>query len=103
MIREVRGFEYTFLHEHKIRIRFAEGAVDEIMQQAMRQEESAVTVCRRLTRDYDYAFSLVIEKTGQQEFLIPKKAILDPEGFFNEIIMNSYGGGSSGISSASGA
>jgi endopeptidase Clp ATP-binding regulatory subunit ClpX len=101
MIGEVRGFEYTFLHEHKIRIRFTEDAMDEIMQEAVREESSAATVCRRLSRDYDYAFSLVIEKTGQQEFVIPKEAILDPEGFFNEIIMTSYGGGASGISSES--
>jgi hypothetical protein len=51
-----------------------------------------------VSTDYDYALKLVMDKTGQQEFLIPKEAIQDPDGFINDLIRRSYGTGSFAVS-----
>ena len=93
MIAEVRRFEADFLTKHQIRLFFSDDAVDEILRQAIAEGASAETVCRRVSRDYDYALKLVMDKTAQREFTIPREAILDPETFINETIRSSYRAG----------
>jgi endopeptidase Clp ATP-binding regulatory subunit ClpX len=90
MIAEVRRFEADFLTKHQIRLFFADDAVDEILHRAVAEGTNAETVCRRVSRDYDYALKLVMDKIGQREFTITKDAITDPETFINETIRSSY-------------
>jgi hypothetical protein len=90
MIAEVRRFEADFLTKHQIRLFFADDAVDEILHRAVAEGTNAETICRRVSRDYDYALKLVMDKIGQREFTITKDAITDPETFINETIRSSY-------------
>ena len=91
MINEIREFESNFAQRKKVQIRFTEDAVDEILNQAVTQGRSATAICRRASEDYDYALKLIMDKTGQQEFVIPGEAIKDPESYINELIRTSYG------------
>ncbi len=93
MIGEVRNFESEFADKQEVQIRFAEDAVDEILHRAVTQGKSATTICHEASADYDYALKLIMDKTGQQEFIITREAIQDPEGFINEMIRSSYGTG----------
>ncbi|UCE83722.1 MAG: AAA family ATPase [Deltaproteobacteria bacterium] len=97
MIGEVRDFESTFGKKRRVRIRFAEDAVDEILQRAVTKGVSADTICRRVSTDYDYALKLIMDKTGQEEFVITKEGIEDPESFINDMIRESYGTGAFAI------
>jgi hypothetical protein len=90
MVAEVRRFESDFLTKHQIRLFFADDAVDEILHRAIAEGTNAETICRRISRDYDYALKLVMDKIGQREFTITKDAIMDPETFINETIRSSY-------------
>jgi endopeptidase Clp ATP-binding regulatory subunit ClpX len=98
LIGQVRDFELNFANKHHVRIRFADDAVDAILERCLTEEASATTVCRRLARDYDYALKLVMDKTGQQEFVITRDAIENPENFINEMIRRSYRAGPFAIS-----
>ncbi len=91
MIGEIRDFESNFADKKQLRIRFAEDAADEVLHRAMTQSTSATRVCHQVSANYDYALKLIMDKTGQQEFIITKEAIEDPEGFINELIRRSYG------------
>jgi endopeptidase Clp ATP-binding regulatory subunit ClpX len=91
MIEEIKSFEIGFANKKQVPIRFAEEAVDEILDRAVYQGVSATTICHRVSADYDYALKLIMDKTGQEEFLITKEAIKDPEGYINEQIRRSYG------------
>jgi len=93
MIGEVRDFESNFADKKKVQIRFAEDAVDEILNRAVAGGTSAATVCQQISGDYDYAFKLIMDKTGQQEFVLTREAIEDPEGYVNDLIRDSYGTG----------
>jgi len=90
MIGEVKAYESNFWDKKKIPIRFAEDAVDEILHRAMTQGESVTDICQQVSADYDYALKLVMDKTGQQEFVITREAIRDPEAFINEMIRDPY-------------
>jgi hypothetical protein len=93
MIGEIRAYESTFLEKKKIPIRFAEDAVDEILHRAVNQGESVTDICQQVSADYDYALRLIMDKSGDQEFVITKAAIEDPESFINELVRRSYGSG----------
>jgi ATP-dependent Clp protease ATP-binding subunit ClpX len=90
MIAEVRRFESDFLTKHQISLSFSDEAVDEILRLATAEDTNAEAICRRVSRDYDYALKLVMDKTGQREFAVTREAILDPETFINETIRSSY-------------
>ena len=100
MIGEVRGFESYFADKQNIRIRFNEDAMDEILHKVVTEGDSAIAICRQVSRDYDYALKLVMDKTGQKEFVITRAAIQDPEAFINEMIRDPYRAGPLAISSA---
>jgi ATP-dependent Clp protease ATP-binding subunit ClpX len=91
MIGEIRDYESDFADKKKVQVRFAEDAVDEVLQRALNQKKSATRICHQASADYDYALKLIMDKTGQQEFVITKEAIEDPEAFINELIRSSYG------------
>jgi ATP-dependent protease Clp ATPase subunit len=93
MIGEVKAYESSFLDKKKIPIRFAEDAVDEILHRAVTQGESVTDICQQVSADYDYALKLIMDKTGEKEFIITREAIEDPESFINELIRRSYGSG----------
>ncbi len=93
MIGEVRDFESKFADKKKVQIRFAEDAMDEILNMAVTAGTSAANVCQQVSGDYDYALKLIMDKTGQQEFILTREAIEDPEGYVNDLIRNSYGSG----------
>jgi hypothetical protein len=93
MIGEVKAYESNFLDKKKIPIRFAEDAVDEILHRAVTKGESVTDICQQVSADYDYALKLIMDKTGEQEFIITREAIQDPETFINELIRRSYGSG----------
>ena len=91
MIGEIRDYESSFADEREVQVRFAEDAVDEVLQRALTEKKSAAAICHQASADYDYALKLIMDKTGQQEFVITKEAIEDPEAFINELIRRSYG------------
>ena len=91
MIGEVRDFESTFGDKKKIQVRFAEDAVDEILNRAITEGTSVATTCGRVSADYDYALKLIMDKSGQREFILTREAIEDPEGYINDLIRSSYG------------
>jgi hypothetical protein len=93
MIGEVKAYESNFLDKKKIPIRFAEDAVDEILHRAVTKGERVADICQQVSADYDYALKLIMDKTGEQEFIITREAIEDPESFINELIRRSYGSG----------
>jgi endopeptidase Clp ATP-binding regulatory subunit ClpX len=93
MIDEIKAYEASFLKKKKIPIRFDEDAVDEVLHRAVTRGESVTDICQQVSADYDYALKLIMDKTGEQEFIITKAAIENPESFINELIRRSYGSG----------
>ena len=93
MIEEIKAYQSNFLDKKKIPIRFSEDAVDEILHRAVSQGESVTDICQQVSADYDYALRLIMDKTGEQEFVITREAIEDPESFINDLIRRSYGSG----------
>jgi hypothetical protein len=47
-------------------------------------------VCQRISKDYDYGFKLISERTGQTQFVLPRRAVDEPDLFLDELIRETY-------------
>ncbi len=88
--REIRGFEDEFLRTYGLKIRFLDEAVLELARLSLRGSEEPLIVCRKIFQNYHHGLKLVMERTGSQEFLIPKEAVQNPEKYLNEMIQQTY-------------
>jgi ATP-dependent Clp protease ATP-binding subunit ClpX len=85
-----REFERRFEEKHKLHIKFADDAVEEIVELARQSQKSVTELCRQLFKDYQFGLNLVKNNTGQTEFVIPKAALADPDKFLSEWVVSSY-------------
>jgi len=87
---EIHDFEKEFENLYGLRIRFADDALHELIRRVLNGSEEALIVCRKIFQNYHHGLKLVMERTGQYEFVIPKVAIENPERFLNEMIQLTY-------------
>jgi hypothetical protein len=90
MYNQIKGFEVQFFEKYGFRARFCDEAIDEIIERVVMRGITAQELCKEICRDFDYAFKLVADKTGQSEFLLPKEAVHDPDNYVNQLIQNVY-------------
>lgn len=84
--RLVEEFEKDFRRKNGIFIRFSEEAIDRITKIALDEDGKGCAVCSRLSREYEHAFKLIRDRIGNREFVLPKEAVDDPEGYLNQVI-----------------
>ncbi|MBP8645609.1 MAG: AAA family ATPase [Syntrophobacteraceae bacterium] len=90
LYNQIRIFEEDFYQNHGFQIAFDDDAIDEIIQEALGAETSSTSICTRISRDYDYGFKLVSERSGQLRFILPKDAVLHPDLYLDDLIRDSY-------------
>jgi len=93
----VEKFSKDFERKLGVLLRFEEEAIDRITEIALDEEPEETTVFSRLSRDYEYGLGLIRDKTGQNEFVLTKEAVDDPEGYLNRMIREIFGGQSDQI------
>jgi hypothetical protein len=49
-----------------------------------------------LSKDFEYGFKLVQEKTGMNRFIITPEAVSNPEGYIQKLIRTYYQAGETG-------
>jgi ATP-dependent Clp protease ATP-binding subunit ClpX len=86
----VREFERKFEGKHSLRIRFADDAVEEIVDRALSANKSVTDLCTDLLKDYQFGLNLIKTNTGQTEFVIPKSALAAPDKFLSDWVVSSY-------------
>jgi len=64
--------------------------LNEIIEQALDQDQTATVICKRISRDYDYGFKLIEERSGQSQFILPRKAVKQPDAYLDELIREAY-------------
>jgi endopeptidase Clp ATP-binding regulatory subunit ClpX len=88
--QQVRNFEESFSLEQGLTLHFEDDAVDEILWQALARETSAFRVCQDLSKDLEHALKLVRDRTSQESFLLNRQAILNLDGYLNQVIRDYY-------------
>ncbi|NLI82442.1 MAG: AAA domain-containing protein [Deltaproteobacteria bacterium] len=90
LYNQIKVFESDFFERYGFKVRFDEEAVNEIISRALQRDSSATVICHGISRDYDYGFKLIFDRTGQTEFVAPKMAVVHPQVFMDELIRESY-------------
>ena len=87
---QVCRFAEKFLDNHGIELHFEPDAVDEILQQAVARDTSALAVCQEMAKDLEYALKLVRDRTSQDQFILTREALCDLDAFLNRVIREYY-------------
>jgi len=88
--RQVEEFERDFQRRTAINLEFSEEAIHRITEIILNEEGKGTALFARLSKDYEYGFELIRDKTGQREFVITKETVDDPEGYLNRMIREIY-------------
>jgi hypothetical protein len=90
LFNQIKVFESDFYENYRFKMHFDEEAVDQIIDEALQRGSSATAVCLGVSRDFDYGFKLISDRSGQTEFVMPRKAVLQPSVYLDEIIRENY-------------
>ncbi len=69
---------------------FDEGAVDEIVGEAIRSGQEPGPLTFQLAKQLEYGLRLVKDRSGVDTFTITAEAVRDMEGFINDLIKRTY-------------
>jgi endopeptidase Clp ATP-binding regulatory subunit ClpX len=88
--RQVEEFERDFQRRTGINLEFSEEAIHRITEIILNEEGKGAGLFSRLSKDYEYGFELIRDKTGQREFTVTRETVDDPEGYLNRTIREVY-------------
>ena len=88
--QQVEEFERDFQRRTGIDLQFSEEAINRITEIILNEEGKATALFSRLSKDYEYGFELIRDKTGQREFVVTRETVDDPEGYLNRMIREIY-------------
>jgi ATP-dependent Clp protease ATP-binding subunit ClpX len=90
LYNQIRVFETDFYENFHFRIHFDEEAVNQIIEEALQRGSTATSVCHGISRDFDYGFKLIADRSGQTDFTMPRRAVLQPSAYLDELIRENY-------------
>jgi ATP-dependent Clp protease ATP-binding subunit ClpX len=96
MTRQVQEYELRFFERFGIGLKFSEDGIDAVLQKALDSKVSVWSICENLSKDFEYGFKLVQEKTGMSRFVITQEAVSNPEGYIQQLIRTYYQAGETG-------
>jgi endopeptidase Clp ATP-binding regulatory subunit ClpX len=88
--RQVEEFERDFQRRTGIDLEFSEEAIHRITEIILNEDGKGAGLFSRLSKDYEYGFELIRDKTGQREFTVTRETVDDPEGYLNRMIREIY-------------
>ena len=56
----------------------------------LNEDGKGTALFSRLSKDYEYGFELIRDKTGQRDFIVTRETVDDPEGYLNRMIREIY-------------
>ena len=90
MKKEVGEYEVAFFERYGFKISFSSDAFTEIVKMTLETQTSALSVCEKLSKEFEYAFRLIKERTGRDEFTLPAQAVRDTQTYLNTLIKKYY-------------
>jgi hypothetical protein len=88
--QQVEEFERDFQRRTGIDLQFSEEAIHRITEVILNEDGKGAALFSRLSKDYEYGFELIRDKTGQRKFTVTRETVDDPEGYLNRMIREIY-------------
>jgi len=90
LYNQITAFEGSYYERFGFKIHFNEEAINTIVEQALFQETTADAICGKISNNYDYAFRLIADRSGQTQFILPREAVVDTERYLNQLIRDTF-------------
>jgi ATP-dependent Clp protease ATP-binding subunit ClpX len=90
LYNQVRVFEDDFHERHGLEIHYDDEAINEIIRKALQRDVTAMALCKEISADFDYGFKLIHERSGQKQFVLPGKSVLQPNAYLDDLIREHY-------------
>jgi len=90
MQKQIKSYESAFMQRYGFSIEFDREAFAEIVKKAIEEGSSAYKVCEDMSKEFEYAFRLIKERTGEREFLLSGEAVRDTQMYLNNLIKRYY-------------
>jgi ATP-dependent Clp protease ATP-binding subunit ClpX len=90
MIHQIQEYELRFFERFGLSIKFSEEGIDEVLQRSLDSKISVWSICEGFSKDFEYGFKLVQEKTGLTRFVITAEAVSNPESYIQKLIRTYY-------------
>jgi hypothetical protein len=87
---QVKKVEAYFQKTHDLNIELDESAIDLVMLRMVASQTALGDFYKELTTNFEYGFKLVRDRVGQNTFQITKKALENPDGFFEDLVKKAY-------------
>ena len=91
---QIRQEEASLSKKLEVKISFDEGAIDELIHQAIESGVEAGALAVQLAKRLEYGLKLVEDRSGIEDFVITGEAVTDTENFINGLIKKYYREGS---------
>ncbi|MDF1815842.1 MAG: AAA family ATPase [Verrucomicrobiales bacterium] len=92
LLGELTAYRRKFEEEHGVRLIFETEAIAAIEKIVSGKNQSGLTVCDDLFRDFQFGLKLIQQNTGRNTFHIGTEAVSDPDKFLSDLVVSSYGG-----------
>ncbi len=90
LISIVEQFGERFQDQYGIAIEFETGTKQGIVARSIAESTGVRELCEALFKDYQFGLQLIRKNSGRKEFIIPERAINDPDGVLSEWVVESY-------------
>jgi len=90
MQKQIRRYEAAFVERYGFKIEFDREAFAEIIKKAVEEGITAYKVCEDMSKEFEYAFRLIKERTDQKEFRLSGEAVRDTQTYLNNLIRKYY-------------
>ena len=69
---------------------FTDEAMEILIHRALAASTPVRDFCAQLFKDYQFGLKLIAQNTGQQEFIIDKDAVENPDKVLSDLVVASY-------------
>jgi ATP-dependent protease Clp, ATPase subunit len=86
----VDQFAERFHDQHGLTISFESEARQRLVRMAIDLDQGVRELCERLFKDYQFGLQLIRKNSGRAQFVIPARAVENPDGVLSEWVVESY-------------
>ena len=87
---QIKIEESSLVEKLEVNVLFDEGAVDELINQAVQTGQDAGFLALQLAERLEYGLKLVREKSGIESFVIDNEAVTNMDNFVSNLVKRFY-------------
>jgi endopeptidase Clp ATP-binding regulatory subunit ClpX len=88
--RQIRDMEESLRDKLEISVSIDEDAADELMRKSIETGEDVGAITFQILKKLEYGLKLVKDRSGKDQFIVNKDAVVDMEGYINRFVQELY-------------